>query len=137
MDRFAPKLAALLLLAGAAACTSLVAPIPRVFAPLDPGLERILYVSTGVQREAILAELKLAGFASTSDTSETPLVLVVRLGRARQANSCGSLRNVAYELRQAGVSVAVIKGRGWVGSCSPSILRDMNAVLAHLFDSRM
>jgi hypothetical protein len=134
--RLAPKLAALLL-AGATACTSLVSPTTRVFAPLDPGLERILYVTTNAQREAVLAELKLAGFASTSDTSETPLVLVVRLGSARQTSSCGSLRNVSYALRQSGVIVAAIKGRGWVGSCSPSILRDMNAVLAHLFDSRL
>ncbi|TFG94225.1 MAG: hypothetical protein E4H11_07170 [Myxococcales bacterium] len=84
-----------------------------------------------------LAALLLAGFASTSNASEASLVLVVRLGRPRLTKTCGSLRNVAYELRQAGVAVVAIKGRGWVGSCSPSILRDMNAVLAHLFDSRM
>jgi len=137
VNRARSQLALLLLLIAALACASPVAPRTRVYAPLDTGLARNLYVTTNTQREAVLAELKLAGFASTRDTSVTPLVLVVRLGRVRRASSCGTVRNVSYELRQSGVVVAVIKGRGWIGSCDPNVLREMNAVLAHLFDSRM
>jgi hypothetical protein len=137
VSRARPQLAGLLLLILALACTTPVAPRTRVYAPLDPGLARTLYVTTNAQREAIVAELKLAGFRSIRDTSATPLVLVVRVGRVRSADSCGAIRNVSYELRQAGVVVAVIKGRGWIGSCTPNVLREMNAALAHLFDSRM
>ena len=127
----------LLLLAGLAACTTPVAPTTRVLGLLDPDLERLLYVTTNAERETVIADLELAGFATTNDARETPLVLVVKLGSVRQSKSCGALRNAIYQLRNGGVVVAVIKGRGWTGSCSPSILRDMNAALAHLFDSRM
>jgi hypothetical protein len=135
--RLRPRLVLLLLLSGSLACTTHVAPTTRVFGLLDAELERTLYVTTNTQREAVLAELKLAGFASTSDAAATPLVLVVRLGSARRSSDCGAIRNASYELRQAGVIVAGIKGRGWVGSCSANILRQMNAALAHLFDSRL
>ena len=137
MDRPRLWLAALLLLVAAVACTTPVAPSTRVLGPLDPDLPRLLYVTTNLARENVVADLKLAGFAATSDARETPLVLVVKLGRARATQACGSLRNVVYQLREAGVVVAVIKGRGWIGSCNPSILGGMNAALAHLFDSRM
>jgi hypothetical protein len=127
----------LLLLVLASACTSVVPPRARVLAPLDPGLGRVLYVTTTDARENVLADLKQAGFQVASDARETPLVLVVKLGNVRSRRKCGSLRNVVYELRQVGVLVAVIKGRGWTGACDPSILRDMNAVLARLFDSSL
>ena len=137
MDHPGPKPAALLLLVAALGCTSFVAPSTRVLGPLDPGLERLLYVTTNRERENVIADLKLAGFETTADARETPLVLVVNLGSTRGTSSCGTLRNVTYHLRQAGVVIAVIKGRGWIGSCNPSILRDMNAALAHIFDARM
>lgn len=128
---------ALLLLAGLVACTTYVAPTTRVLGLIDPDLDRLLYVTTNAERENVIADLELAGFATTIDARATPLVLVVKLGSVRQSKSCGALRNVIYQLRHGGVVVAVIKGRGWTGSCDPSILRDMNAALAHLFDSRM
>jgi len=126
----------LLLLACAVACTSLVPPSTRVLGLLDRNLERVLYVTTNAERENVIADLEFAGFRTTTNAQETPLVLIVRLGNVRGTQSCGSLRNVSYQLYQAGFVVAVIKGRGWTGSCNPSILRDMNAALAHLFDSR-
>ena len=137
MDRPRLWLAALLLLVAAVACTTPVAPSTRVLGPLDPDLPRLLYVTTNAELENVVADLRLAGFETTADARRTPLVLLVKLGKARSTSSCGSLRNVVYELRQAGVVVAVIKGRGWIGSCNPSILGDVNAALAHLFDSRI
>ena len=137
MDHPGAKPAALLLLVAALGCTSLVAPSTRVLGPLDPGLERLLYVTTNRERENVIADLNLAGFETTADARETPLVLVVNLGSTRGTSPCGTLHNVTYHLRQAGVVIAVIKGRGWIGSCNPSILRDMNAALAHIFDARM
>jgi hypothetical protein len=127
----------LLLLAGAVACTTAVPPRTQVLGLLDPDLDRLLYVTTNAERENVIADLELAGFATTIDARETPLVLVVKLGSPRRSKTCGSLRNVIYQLRNAGVVAAVIKGRGWTGSCDPSILREMNAALAHLFDARM
>jgi len=137
VERPRPRLVGLLLLVAAVACTTPVAPVTRVLGPLDPGLERLLYVTTNAELENVVADLRLAGFETTADARRTPLVLLVKLGKARSTNSCGSLRNVVYQLRQGGVVVAVIKGRGWIGSCHPSILGGMNAALAHLFDSRM
>ena len=125
----------LLLLAGALACTTPVAPVTRVLGPIAADTERRLYVTTNGARENVVADLELAGFETTMDARETPLVLVVKLGRVRQASDCGSLRNVVYQLRQGGVVVAVIKGRGWVGACRPGILLEMNAALARLFDA--
>ena len=137
MDDPLPRSAPLLLLAAALGCTTPVPPSTRVLGPLDPGLERVLYVTTNRERENVIADLKLAGFEATTDASATPLVLVVSLGSTRATSSCGEVRNVSYHLRQAGVVIAIIKGRGWIGSCNPSILRDMNAALAHIFDARM
>jgi hypothetical protein len=129
--------AAAFLLAGALACTSIVPPRTRVLGPIDPSSAPLLYVTTTAERENVVADLKLAGFSVTSDAREASAVLVVRLGGVRATRDCGSLRNVVYEVRQVGVRVAVIKGRGWLGSCSPSILRDMNAALAQLFGYRV
>jgi len=124
------------LLLGAIACTTPVAPRARVLGLIDPDLERILYVTTNAEHENVVAELEFAGFDTTRDTRETALVLVVKLGSVRRSSPCGSLRNVSYVLHQQGFVVAVIKGRGWTGSCQPSILRDLNAELVHLFDAR-
>lgn len=137
MDHSRSSSAALFLMAAALGCTTPVAPHTRVLGPLDPGLERMLYVTTNKERENVIADLKLAGFEATADASATPLVLVVSLGSTRGTSSCGTLHNVTYHLRQAGVVIAIIKGRGWIGSCNPTILRDMNAALAHIFDARM
>jgi hypothetical protein len=108
-----------------------------VLGPLDPGVPPLLYVTTNAERENVVADLVLAGFEVASDGRETSTVLVVKLGRIRSRRSCGALRNVVYELRHVGVLVAVIKGRGWMGSCAPSVLRDMNTELARLFGSRV
>ena len=135
MRRARGRLAALVLLAGAVACTTPVAPHTRVHGPLAPGLDRVLYVTSNTAHENVVADLELAGFRSTSDWRETPLQLVVKLGRVRLSRPCGQLRNVSYQLRHAGIVVAVIKGRGWVGSCQPNLLLEMNAALARLFDA--
>lgn len=135
MKRSRSRRVALLLLAGALACTTPVAPVTRLLGPLAADTERRLYVTTNAARENVISDLELAGFETTMDSRETPLVLVVKLGRVRQASHCGSLRNVVYQLRQAGVVIAVIKGRGWVGACRPGILLEMNGALARLFDA--
>ena len=135
--RLASGTLALPLLLGAAACTTPVPPSTRVLGLLDPQLERLLYVTTNAERETVIADLEFAGFRTTSQTHTTPLVLVVKLGNVRRTQPCGSLRNVLYQLHQGGFLVAVIRGRGWTGSCDPGILREMNAELVHLFESRM
>ena len=126
-----------LLAAAALACTAIAPPQTRVLGPIDPSSEPLLYVTTTAERENVVADLKLAGFSVATDAHEASAVLVVKLGRVRARQPCGSLRNVVYEVRQVGVRVALIKGRGWLGSCSPSILRDMNAELAGLFGYRV
>jgi hypothetical protein len=110
----------------------------RVFGPVDPSAERLLYVTTNDERESVLAALRLAGFSITSDARETSFQLVVRLGGARATRSCGQVRNVVYELRQMEMRIALLKGRGWTGSCSPrNILLEMSASLASLFGSQL
>jgi len=127
------KTGMLVLLVALAACASPVPPRSRIFAPLDPGIPPELYVTTTSEREAVLAALVQSDFSIAHDLRDTPLVLAVRLGGRRATRPCGSIRNVAYELLHEGVRIAVIKGRGWTGSCSPNILRDMGAELRRLF----
>lgn len=121
----------LILVAGG--CTTPVPPQMRVFAPIDAEVEPLLYVTTTSERESVLAALRLAGFRVTNDLRATPLVLSVKLGSVRRTQPCGTVRNVAYDLRHAGVQIAGIKGRGWTGSCEPNILTDMSRELARLF----
>jgi len=129
------KALALLLLVAAGGCANVVAPRVQVLAPLDPKLPRVVYVTTNLAREDVVGALKQAGFAVASDARETSIVLEVKLGSVRsRTDSCGTLRNVVYGLRQGGVLVAVIKGRGWTGaSCTPNVYVEMNAVLDRLF----
>jgi hypothetical protein len=119
------------------ACSSSVAPQMKVFGPIDPSITRLLYVTTNAERESVLAALRQAGFSITSDARETTFQLVVRLGASRSSRTCGWIRNVVYELRQKEVRIALVKGRGWTGSCSPNILLDMSARLAALFGSSL
>jgi hypothetical protein len=130
--RWAVLLAALIL----SACSSVVPPETRVFAPIDPQIPPVLYVATNSEREEVIAALKQAGFSIASDLRETPLVLNVRLGGSRSSRDCGSVRNVVYDLRHGGVRVAYIRGRGWTGSCEPNMLTQMSAELARLFAQR-
>jgi hypothetical protein len=125
---------ALLLLVAVGGCASIVPPQTKVFAPIDPGIAPRVFVTTNEERETVVAALERAGFSITSDLRKTPLVLAVRLGGRRSTRGCGSIRNVVYDLRHAGVRIALIKGRGWAGSCTPNILLDMSAELARLFD---
>lgn len=125
-----------LLLAGAAsACTNLAPPRARVLAPLDPELDRVVYVTTNHSREDVVAWLKKAGFRVASDARDTSVVVEVSLGGIRADDpTCGTLRNVSYVVRQAGVRTAVIKGRGWTGaSCERNVYAQMNLVLFRLF----
>ena len=61
---------------------------------------------------------------------------MVQLGNERAKVDCGVVRNVVYQLRQSGSLVAVIKGRGWIGSCEPRILVQMNDALARVVAPR-
>jgi hypothetical protein len=136
MVRSRLRFAALLAGLAVAACSSVVPPEMRVFAPIDPQISPVLYVATNGEREEVIAALKQAGFSIASDLRETPLVLDVRLGSRRSSQECGSVRNVVYDLRHAGVRVAFIRGRGRTGSCQPNMLTQMSAELARLFDQR-
>jgi hypothetical protein len=126
---------ALLLLVAAGACANVQAPRTKVLAPLDPSLDRVLYVTTDRAREDVLAALKQAGFTIATDARQTSIMLEVRLGGVRDRSPrCGKLRNVSYGLRQGGILIAVIKGRGWTGaSCRPNVFDQMNGTLAQLF----
>lgn len=135
--RFGLIAVCLALLLPAVACSSIVPPQTQVLAPVDPSIPRLLYVTTNGQREALLSALQASGFSITSDARETTLVLVVRFGGVRTNRPCGTLRNVIYDLRQRGARIAVIKARGWTGSCSPNILREMGAELARLFGTSL
>lgn len=134
MTRPRMRSGAFLLVVVLTACSSLVAPKMTVLGPIDPSIPPLLYVTTTGERETVLAALKQAGFSIASDFRDTPLVLSVRLGGTRASQRCGSVRNVVYELRHAGVRIATIQGRGWTGSCTPNILMDMSGALARLFD---
>ena len=124
-----------LLLVAACACANVVAPQLKVLAPLDPSLDRVLYVTSSGAREDIVASLKQAGFTIAADARETSIVLDVKLGSVRsRSDRCGTLRNVSYGLRQGGVLIAMIRGRGWTGaSCTPNLYTEMNLALAQLF----
>jgi hypothetical protein len=126
---------ALLLVVAAGACANHAAPRAKVLAPLDPSLDRVVYVTTNRAREDVVAALKQAGFRVAADARETSIVVEVKLGGIRSRTpSCGTLRNVSYGVRQGGVLIAVIRGRGWTGaSCTPNIYTEMNVVLSHLF----
>jgi hypothetical protein len=115
------------------ACSSIVPPTTRVYAPIDPDIPPLLYVVTARERETVLASLRQAGFSIATDMRDAPLVLHVRLGGSRSSKACGSVRNVVYDLRRSGVRVADIKGRGWTGTCQPNMLTQMSAELAGLF----
>jgi hypothetical protein len=127
---------ALLLLVAATACSSIVPPQTRVLAPIDPGTPRLVYVAMSAEseREPVVAALGRAGFSVTSDPREAPLVLSVKTGGTRASKRCGAIRNVVYDLRHGTVRIAVVKARGWTGSCSPSIYLDMANELARLFE---
>jgi len=131
--RRAKEMGIAVLLVALAGCSSPVAPRSRIFAPLDPDIPPRIYVTATSEREAVLAALVQSDFSIAHDLRDTPLVLAVRLGSRRATQPCGWVRNVSYELLHEGVRIAVIKGRGWTGSCSPNILRDMGAELRRLF----
>jgi hypothetical protein len=125
----------LLCLAAATACANVQAPRAKVLAPLDPRLDRVVYVTTSRAREDIVASLKKAGFHVAADARETSVVVAVRLGGIRGRDpECGTLQNVSYHVSQGGVLTAVIKGRGWTSAnCEPNVYAQMNLVLGHLF----
>jgi len=131
--RYGSRLGAVLLLILAAGCSSLVAPHTEAYAPIGPDIPPRLYVTANAERWAVLAALEKTGFSIVSDFREAPLVLAVTLGASRGSAECGSIRNVVYELSHGGVRIAVIRGRGYTGRCSPNILHDMSAELARLF----
>ena len=126
---------ALLLVAAAIACANTQPPVAKVLAPLDPDLERVVFVSTTRSREDVVAAFKRSGFRVATDARETSIVVEVRHGGVRNRDArCGTLQNVSYVVLQGGVRTAIIKGRGWTSpSCDPSIYAQMNLVLAHLF----
>jgi len=116
-------------------CANARTPLATVLAPLDPKLDRVVYVTTNRAREDIVASLKRAGFAVASDARDTSVVVAVQLGNVRDHDpTCGTLQNVTYTIFQSGVRTSVIRGRGWTGaSCEPTIFAQMNVVLFHLF----
>ena len=126
---------ALLLVALAVACANIKPPVAKVLSPIDPNLERVVYVTTRRSREDVVAAFKRAGFRVASDARETSIVVEVSHGGVRNQDArCGTLQNVSYTVLQGGVRVAIIKGRGWTSpSCDPNIYAQMNLVLAHLF----
>ncbi|HZO09157.1 MAG TPA: hypothetical protein VFC77_07255 [Myxococcota bacterium] len=136
MPRSVAKAGALLVaFVAAAACADIRPPRAKVLAPLDPRLDRVVYVTTTRARETIVASLKQAGFRVAADARETSVVVAVKLGGVRARDpKCGTLQNVSYDVFQGGVRTAVIKGRGWTGAnCEPNVYDQMNLVLAHLF----
>ena len=126
---------ALLLVAAAIACANVRPPLAKVLAPLDPDLERVVFVSTTRSREDVVAAFKRSGFRVATDARETSIVVEVRHGGVRTRDErCGTLQNVSYTVLQGGVRAAIIKGRGWTSpNCDPNIYAQMNLVLAHLF----
>src|SRR5215470_2995213 len=125
----------LLLVAAAVACANIKPPVAKVLSPLDPDLERVVFVTTSRSREDVVAAFKRSGFRVASDARETSIEVQVRHGGVRSSDArCGTLQNVSYVVLQGGVRVAIIKGRGWTSpSCEPNIYAQMNLVLAHLF----
>jgi hypothetical protein len=123
------------LLLGIAVGCAVSAPVATVLAPLDPKLDRVVYVTTNRSREDVVASLRRGGFAVVSDARDTSVVVAVQLGSVRDHDPrCGTLQNVTYTVYQGGVRTSVIRGRGWTGaSCEPTIFAQMNAVLFRLF----
>ena len=115
-------------------CASIVPPHVRAFAPIDPEVDPLLYVVTNDEHEHVIAALRSVGFKTTTNLEEASLVLNVKLGGRRANRSCGSVRNVSFDLRHsAGVRIATVQARGWTGRCRPNMLLDCSEELATLF----
>ena len=132
-SRPAGRLGLAIALAVGIGCTTAVPPQTRVLSTIDPDVPQMVYVVTNDEREAVLGKLRRAGFEIANDPTGAPGVLHVRFGNSRASRECGWVRNVSYDLRLNSVRVAVIKGRGWTGSCSPNILGAMSDELARLY----
>src|SRR5262245_48281807 len=121
---------ALFLVATAIACANVQPPVAKVLAPLDPDLDRVVFVPTTRYREDVVAAFKRSGFRVATDARETSIVVEVRHGGVRNRDDrCGTLQNVSYVVLQGGVRAAIIKGRGWTSANCENIYAQMNLVL--------
>lgn len=119
-----------LLLALATGCASHVpatVTMPAI-APIDGRLP--IFLIAPLQRAGIRKSLHAAGLKTLKRPRRDGYTLDVRLGSIRSSRPCGSLRNVAYVLKDAGVRIMIIKGRGVTGSCSPNIFDELSRMLA-------
>ena len=112
------------------ACSSPVAPTTTVepHSPLERGAA--LYVTANRQRPRVVQALRSAGLKTTDQMQSGTYTLVVKVGKSRGSQPCGTTNNVVYDLRSAGGRVLVIKGRGQTGTCKPNVLDDMSKKLA-------
>lgn len=119
-----------LLLAPVKGCASHVpatVTMPAI-APVDGRLP--IFLIATVQRAEILKSLRDAGLNAVEKPEEGGYTLDVRLGSRRSSRPCGSLRNVSYILKEAGMRIMIIKGRGVTGSCSPKFFDELSRMLA-------
>lgn len=113
----------------ALSCSSPVPPTMtrRSAIPFERGAEILLQAQR--QRPRILQSLEAAGLKPVNERAESGYVLIVSVGGSRAGRDCGSVNNVAYDLRGSGQRM-VIKGRGNTGSCTPNIFDAMSRRLA-------
>jgi len=131
--RHAAHLSLAFALAVGIGCTTPVPPQTRVLSTIAPDVPMKLYVMTNDELGAVVEQLERAGFEIANDPTNAPGVLHVRLGSSRGSRECGLNRNASFDLRLNSVRVAVIKGRGYTGTCSPNILGAMSTELARLY----
>lgn len=90
-----------------------------------------IFVSAPREDARIAESLDRAGLRVVHETG-AQYILHVKIGVARKSQSCGTMNNVAYDLRDAAKDqeVLLIEGRGWTGACEPSIWDEMSQLLA-------
>ena len=89
-----------------------------------------IFLNAPVQPERIAQSLRDAGLTPTDQIKNADYALEVRVGRMRSSAACGGLSNVTYILTRTGSRVMVIKGRGRMGNCTPTVFDDMSQKLA-------
>jgi hypothetical protein len=110
-------------------CTT---PVPPTVTqpPLEPlSADAEIFVVAVRQNEQVKQSLRDAGFRLGDRSSGDGYRLVVKVGRGRGNQGCGSINNVSYSLYQGSTRMMVMKGRGPTGACKPSIFDDMSREL--------
>jgi hypothetical protein len=89
-----------------------------------------LFLRTNLQQVRIAQSLRNNGLTETDSYRAADYVFDVRVGRSKGSSRCGSIRNVAYQLKSADGLAMVIKEFGRTGECTGNIFDAMSHKLA-------